>query len=66
VTPLPTGASPLVRTSPGSAAAAPPRATAQSPVAVIAGCLAVVLLLGLGAGRELRGRGWRPTLRSSN
>jgi PKD repeat protein len=66
VIPLPAGASPLVRTSPGSAAAAPPRTTAQSPVAVIAGCLAVVLLLGLGAGWELRGRGWRPTLRSSN
>jgi PKD repeat protein len=64
VTPLPAGASPLVRTSPGSAAAAPPPNTTNSPVAVIAGCLAVVLLLGLGAGRELRGRGWRPTLRS--
>jgi PKD repeat protein len=66
VTPLPAGASPLVRTSPGSAAAAPPPNTTNSPVAVIAGCLAVVLLLGLGAGRELRGRGWRPTLRSRN
>jgi PKD repeat protein len=67
VTPLPASASPLVRESPGSAAAAPaaPTRTATSPVPVIAGCLAVVLLLGLGAGRELRGAGrWR-TLRSS-
>lgn len=68
VTPLPANASPLVQRSPGSAAVAPARAgnTTNSPVAVIAGCLAVVLLLGLGAGRELLGPGWWRTLRSSS
>jgi PKD repeat protein len=66
VTPLPASASPLVRESPGSAAAATPTHTATSPAPLIAGCLAVVLLLGLGAGRELRGPGWWRTLRSSN
>lgn len=68
VTPLPASASPLVRQSPGSAAAAPapPTHTTTSPAPVIAACLGVVLLLGLGAGRELRGPGWWRTLRSSN
>ncbi|HEX3831802.1 MAG TPA: PKD domain-containing protein [Solirubrobacteraceae bacterium] len=68
VTPLPASASPLVRESPGSAAAAPapPTHTARSPAPVVAGCLAVVVLLGLGAGRELRGPGWWRTPRSSN
>jgi PKD repeat protein len=68
VTPLTASASPLVRAAPGSAAAAPaqPTQTATSPVPLIAGCLAVALLLGLGAGRELRGPGWWRTLRSSN
>jgi PKD repeat protein len=68
VTPLPASASPLVHQSPGSAAVAPapPAHVATSPAPVIAACLAVVLLLGLGAGRELRGSGWWRTLRSSN
>ncbi len=67
VTPLSAGASPLVQRSPGSAATAPspPRPSATSPLAVIGGGLAIVLLLGLGAGRELRGPGWWRPLRSS-
>jgi PKD repeat protein len=68
VTPLSADASPLVQRSPGSAAVAPARAgdTGNSPVGVIAGCLAIALLLGLGAGRELLGPGWWRTLRSSS
>jgi PKD repeat protein len=68
VTALPAGASPLVQPSPGSAAAAPspPRPSASSPLAPVAGCLAIVLLLGLGAGRELRGPGWWRTPRLSS
>jgi PKD repeat protein len=68
VTPLPAGASPLVQRSPGSAAVAAARAahTTNSPGGVIAGSLAVVLLLGLGAGRQLLGPGWWRTLRSSS
>jgi PKD repeat protein len=68
VTPLSAGASPLVQRSPGSAAAAPqrPRPSTSSPLAVIGGGLAIVLLLGLGAGRELLGPGWWRTLRFSS
>ncbi len=60
VTPLAAGASPLVRRSAGSAAAAvaPRRPGTASPLGAIAGGLAIVVLLGLGAGRELRGAGW--------
>ena len=67
-TPLSADASPLVQRSPGSAAVAPARAgdAGSSPVTVIAGGLAVALLLGLGAGRELLGPGWWRTLRSSS
>jgi PKD repeat protein len=68
VIPLSPGASPLVQRSPGSAAAAParPKPTGNSPLAVIGGGLAIVLLLGLGAGRELRGPGWWRRLRFSS
>jgi hypothetical protein len=55
---LPAGASPLVHVTP-AAAAAPPQvrqATSSRNLAVPGGALAVVLLLGLGAGWELRGR----------
>jgi PKD domain-containing protein len=57
----PAGASPLVHTlaAGGAAAAAVRRGVSASPVAAIAAGLAVVLLLGLGAGRELR---WRRRL----
>ena len=57
VTPLPPGASPLAQG--GSRAGTAPavkRPTITSPLAVIAGILAVVLLFALGVGREL---GWR-------
>jgi len=67
VTPRAPGASPLVRRSPGSAAAAVAarRQTTASPLGAIAGGLAILLLLGLGAGRELRGPGWWRTVRLS-
>jgi hypothetical protein len=67
VTPLPAGASPLVHAVAAQTSAPPARqATHTSRLAALAGALAVVLLLGLGAGRELRGRrGWRALLPSS-
>ncbi|MBV9802977.1 MAG: PKD domain-containing protein [Solirubrobacterales bacterium] len=58
VIPLAPGASPLVRVVPATVASAPParRALRASPLAPIGAALAIILLLGLGAGREL---GWR-------
>jgi len=61
---LPPGASPLVRSVAAPAASAPParQAIRTSTLPALAGALAVALLLGLGAGRELRGRrAWRPS-----
>jgi hypothetical protein len=55
---LPAGASPLVHATP-AAAAAPPQvrqATSSGSFALPAGALAFAVLLGLGAGSELRGR----------
>ena len=62
VTPLPPGASPLVHTAPARPATAPParQAIRATLLPALGGGLAVLLLLGLGAGRELRGRRrWR-------
>ena len=62
VTPLPADVSPLVHTVPAAVATAPParRAIRTSLLPAFGAALAVVLLLGLGAGRELRSRrGWR-------
>jgi hypothetical protein len=62
VTPLPPGASPLVSQARSSRGAAPPvrRATSVSPLPALAAGLVVIVLLGLGAGQELRGRrDWR-------
>ena len=68
ITPLPAGASPLVRTVPAPQPSAPParQAIRASALPAVASGLAVALLLGLGAARELRGRrdrrgrrGWR-------
>jgi hypothetical protein len=57
VTGLPAGASPLVRTVQESVASAPARRVVKSsPLAIVGGALGIVLLLGLGARRELR---WR-------
>lgn len=67
VSPIAATQSPLVHTQPASVASAPARRVGASPTPLpaVAGGLAVVLLLGLGAGRELRGRrAWR-TLRLS-
>jgi len=61
VTPLPVGSSPLVHVTP-TAAAAPPavrQAIRSASVSALGAALVVVVLLGLGAGRELRGRHWR-------
>jgi len=58
VTTLPEGSSPLVHLTP-AAAAAPPQlrqATRSRSMAAPGAALAVALLLGLGAWRELRGR----------
>lgn len=68
VTPLSAGASPLVRRSPGRPAAASsrPKPARNSPLPIIGGSLTIVLLLGLGAGRELCGPGWWRTLRFSS
>lgn len=68
VIPLGADASPLVHVVPATAASAPParRTIRATPLTAIGAALAVVLLLGLGAGREL---GWRPswrTLRAGN
>ena len=66
VTPLAPGASPLVRIMPAAVATAPParQAIRASLLPAFAAGFAVLLLLGLGAGRELRGRRRRPTLRA--
>ena len=58
VTPLAPGASPLVRVVPAAVATAPParQAIRASLLPAFAAGFAVLLLLGLGAGRELRGR----------
>jgi hypothetical protein len=55
---LPDGSSPLVRIVPAAAAAPPPvrQATHSRSLAAPGAALAVLLLLGLGAGWELRGR----------
>jgi PKD domain len=61
VTTLPAQASPLVHSVPAPAASAPParQATNASRLPALAAAVAVALLLGLGAARELRGRrGW--------
>jgi hypothetical protein len=64
VTPLSAGASPLVRVVPAAVATAPParQAIRASQLPAFGAGFAVLLLLGLGAGRELRGRRRRPTL----
>lgn len=62
ITPLPPGVSPLVHTAPAQPATAPParQAIRATLLPALGGGLAVLLLLGLGAGRELRGRrAWR-------
>jgi PKD domain len=62
VTPVPAGVSPLVHSVPPPAASAPParQAVRTSPVPALAGVFGVVVLLALGAIRELRGRrGWQ-------
>ena len=68
VVPLAPSASPLVHLVPATVASAPParRALRASVLPALGAALAVVLLLGLGAGREL---GWRldwPALRGGN
>lgn len=65
VTPVPANASPLVKVAQGPPATAPAirPATTVSLVPALAAGFAVVLLLGLGAGNELRGRrDWRTLL----
>jgi hypothetical protein len=59
VIPLPPGASPLVHVVPATVASPPParRAVRASLLPAFGAALAVLLLLGLGAAREL---GWRP------
>jgi PKD repeat protein len=68
VTPLPAGASPLVRVVPAAVATAPParQAIRASLLPAIGAGLAVLLLFGLGVGHELRGRRRRPTLRAGS
>ncbi|MBV9334523.1 MAG: PKD domain-containing protein [Solirubrobacterales bacterium] len=63
VVPLAPGASPLVHVVPAALASAPPaqRGLRASLLPPIVAALAVVLLLALGAGREL---GWRPVWRA--
>jgi hypothetical protein len=63
VAPLAAGASPLVRVVPAAVATAPParQAVRASLLPALASGFAVLLLLGLGAGRELRGRHGRQT-----
>jgi len=65
VTPLAAGASPLVRLVPAAVATAPParQAVRASLLPAFGAGLGVLLLLGLGAGRELRWRRRRSTLR---
>ena len=64
VIPVAPGASPLVHIVPATVASAPParRAIRASTLPAVGATLAVLLLLGLGAGREL---GWRPRRRTS-
>jgi hypothetical protein len=66
VTPLSPDASPLVRIVPAAVATAPParQAVRASLLPALGAGLAVLLLLGLGAGRELRGRRGRRTPRT--
>jgi hypothetical protein len=66
VTPLSPASSTLVRTVPAARSAAPQvrQATAISVLPAVLGGLAVVLLLTLGAARELRGRGGWHALRT--
>jgi hypothetical protein len=61
---VPAGDSPLLRVGPAAIATAPParQAIRASPLPALGAGLAVVLLLGLGAGRELRGHRRRSTL----
>ncbi len=63
VTPMAPGASPLVSVVPAAVATAPParQAIRASLLPAFAAGFAVLLLLGLGAGRELQGRRRRPT-----
>jgi PKD repeat protein len=64
VTPLPSDVSPLVRTVLAPATAPPARQAIRASLLPALGAgLAVLLLLGLGAGRELRGRRGRRTPR---
>jgi hypothetical protein len=63
VSPVAPGASPLVHVirAPPATAPAIRTPTVTSPWPIVGAGVAVLLLLGLGAGRELRGRlGWRP------
>jgi PKD domain len=66
VTPPSAGASPLVRVVPATVATAPParQAIRSSLLPAFGAGFAVLLLLGLGAGRELRGQRSRRTARS--
>jgi len=68
VTPLPAGASPLVRVVPAAVATAPParQAIRASLLPAFGAGLGVLLLFGLGVGHELRGRRRRPTLRAGS
>ncbi|MGH2882834.1 MAG: hypothetical protein ACRDPA_09110, partial [Solirubrobacteraceae bacterium] len=65
VRPLAPGASPLVRVIPAEVSTAPParQAIRASLLPAFGAGFAVLVLLGLGAGRELRGRRRRPTPR---
>jgi hypothetical protein len=58
VTPLPVGSSPLVHLTPAVAAAPPAvrQATGTTTLSALGAALVVIVLLGLGAWRELRGR----------
>jgi PKD domain len=56
VTSQPVGSSPLVHVTPAGAAPAVRRATRSSSISAIGSALLVVVLLGLGAWHELRGR----------
>ena len=66
VTPLPASSSPLVRVTPAGVTAAPTvrQATKTSSIPTIGSVLVVVVLMGLGAWHELRGR--RRSLRMSS
>jgi hypothetical protein len=68
VTPLAAGTSPLVRVVPAAVATAPParQAVRASVLPVVGAVFAVLLLLGLGAGRELHGRRGRRTPRAAS